>query len=196
MSWTIQYQWTTLSINRWSYETNFLHPSLFYFIRRYSIIGSSCTSSTCSWYQWFSFNHRSIDFFTSSIFTFINISFSFTLLSINIYCIDVNTFSNVFFQSSRSSSRTLKLLPAFSHLDIFGTLPQISLQDIREEFHGRIHLNLMLFSTIARPTTGIQRTSIWGLRTRLWYLLFFSCQITCPMWTCIVVMIDFCWKRN
>ena len=62
---------------------------------------------------------------------------------------------------------TLKLLPAFSALDIFGTLAQIPLQQIRDEFQGRIHLNLSLFSTIARPTTGIQRTSIWGLRTRL-----------------------------
>lgn len=68
---------------------------------------------------------------------------------------------------SSSFSRTLKLLPAFVQLDIFGTLSPILLQDIRKEFHGRIHLNLFPFSSIARPTTGIQRTSIWGLRTRL-----------------------------
>jgi len=64
-------------------------------------------------------------------------------------------------------SSTLKLLPAFSTLDIFGTLPQILLQQIHDEFYSRIHLNSFPFSNIARPTTGIQRTSIWGLRTRL-----------------------------
>ncbi|CAF3968993.1 unnamed protein product [Rotaria sp. Silwood2] len=62
---------------------------------------------------------------------------------------------------------TLKLLPAFTTLDIFGTLAQMSLQQLRNEFGIRIHLNMFPFSTIARPTTGIQRTSIWGLRTRL-----------------------------
>jgi F-box and leucine-rich repeat protein 1 (S-phase kinase-associated protein 2) len=61
----------------------------------------------------------------------------------------------------------LKLLPAFSTLDIFGTLAQIPLQHLRQEFHARIHLNMFPFTNIARPTTGIQRTSIWGLRTRL-----------------------------
>ncbi|CAF3929696.1 unnamed protein product [Adineta steineri] len=62
---------------------------------------------------------------------------------------------------------TLKLLPAFSTLDIFGTLGQIQLQQLHNEFGTRIHLNSFPFSNIARPTTGIQRTSIWGLRTRL-----------------------------
>jgi F-box and leucine-rich repeat protein 1 (S-phase kinase-associated protein 2) len=62
---------------------------------------------------------------------------------------------------------TLKLLPAFSTLDVFGTLPQLPLQQLRNECHARIHLNMFPFSNIARPTTGIQRTSIWGLRTRL-----------------------------
>ncbi|CAF3396002.1 unnamed protein product [Rotaria sp. Silwood1] len=62
---------------------------------------------------------------------------------------------------------TLKLLPAFTILDIFGTLAQISLQQLYNEFGTRIRLNMCLFSNIARPTTGIQRTSIWGLRTRL-----------------------------
>jgi len=62
---------------------------------------------------------------------------------------------------------TLKLLPAFSTLDIFGTLAQIPLQQLRDEFGTRIHLNMFPFSNIARPTTGIQCTSIWGLRTRL-----------------------------
>lgn len=52
-------------------------------------------------------------------------------------------------------------------MNIFGTLPAILLQQLRDEFHARIHLNLFPFSNIARPTTGTQRTSIWGLRTRL-----------------------------
>ena len=47
-------------------------------------------------------------------------------------------------------------------MDIFGTLSQIPLQQLRDEFGTRIHLNMFPFSNIARPTTGIQRTSIWG----------------------------------
>jgi len=62
---------------------------------------------------------------------------------------------------------TLKLLPAFSTLNIFGTLSELALEQLRNEFQPRIHLNMFPFSNIARPTTGIQRTSIWGLRTRL-----------------------------
>ncbi|CAF0761355.1 unnamed protein product [Rotaria sordida] len=62
---------------------------------------------------------------------------------------------------------TLKLLPAFTTLDMFGTLTQMPLQQLHNEFGARIHLNMFPFSNIARPTTGIQRTSIWGLRTRL-----------------------------
>jgi len=83
-----------------------------------------------------------------------------TLMSVDTFVLHLKTDLEFLFS-------TLKLPPAFSALDIFGTLAQIPLQQIRDEFQGRIHLNLSLFSTIARPTTGIQRTSIWGLRTRL-----------------------------
>ncbi|CAF4176618.1 unnamed protein product, partial [Rotaria magnacalcarata] len=51
-------------------------------------------------------------------------------------------------------------------LDIFGTLAQLPLQQLRNELGTRIQLNMFPLSNIARPTTGIQRTSLWGLRTR------------------------------
>lgn len=60
----------------------------------------------------------------------------------------------------------LKLLAAFSILDLFGTLAAFPMQQLRDEFGTRIRLNVCPISTIARPTIGNQRTSIWGFRTR------------------------------
>ncbi|CAF2098539.1 unnamed protein product [Rotaria magnacalcarata] len=67
---------------------------------------------------------------------------------------------------SPSALITLKSLPAFTTLDIFGTLAQLPLQQLRNELGTRIQLNMFPLSNIARPTTGTQRTSLWGLRTR------------------------------
>ncbi|CAF1346562.1 unnamed protein product, partial [Adineta ricciae] len=54
---------------------------------------------------------------------------------------------------------TLKLIPTFSTLDIFGTLAPGPLQQLLQECSTRIHLNKCLFSNIARPTTGAHRTA-------------------------------------
>uniref|UniRef100_A0A131XA11 Putative scf ubiquitin ligase skp2 component n=1 Tax=Hyalomma excavatum TaxID=257692 RepID=A0A131XA11_9ACAR len=60
---------------------------------------------------------------------------------------------------------TLSKMPSLQHLELFGVLADNYLQAVRRRL-PRIEVNKQLFSTIARPTTGIRRTSIWGLKVR------------------------------
>ncbi|GIY22915.1 s-phase kinase-associated protein 2 [Caerostris extrusa] len=62
-------------------------------------------------------------------------------------------------------NRHLKNLNDFKELDIFCTLTDKSLNALRK-LMPEVSFNQNMFSTIARPTTGIRRTSIWGLRVR------------------------------
>ncbi|GIY72031.1 s-phase kinase-associated protein 2 [Caerostris extrusa] len=62
-------------------------------------------------------------------------------------------------------NRRLKNLSDFKELDIFGTLTDKSLNAL-QKLMPEVSFNQNMFSTIARPTTGIRRTSIWGLRVR------------------------------
>ncbi|XP_064605504.1 S-phase kinase-associated protein 2-like [Liolophura sinensis] len=50
-------------------------------------------------------------------------------------------------------------------VDMFGMLREAPLQQLRESM-PRIEINKFPFSSIARPTTGIRRTSLWGMRVR------------------------------
>ncbi|XP_013406968.1 S-phase kinase-associated protein 2 isoform X2 [Lingula anatina] len=50
-------------------------------------------------------------------------------------------------------------------LDVFGMMKESSLENLRESM-SQIEINKYHFSSIARPTTGIRRTSVWGLRVR------------------------------
>ncbi|XP_076355094.1 S-phase kinase-associated protein 2-like isoform X1 [Tachypleus tridentatus] len=59
----------------------------------------------------------------------------------------------------------LKNMPSLKHLEVFGVLTEMAIQSLRFSL-PHIEINRHLFSTIARPTTGIHRTSIWGLRVR------------------------------
>ncbi|KFM71682.1 S-phase kinase-associated protein 2, partial [Stegodyphus mimosarum] len=61
--------------------------------------------------------------------------------------------------------KLLKDMKNFKNLEIFKTLPEESLASLRE-YLPNVKINDNLFSTIARPTVGIRRTSIWGLRVR------------------------------
>ncbi|XP_054706978.1 S-phase kinase-associated protein 2-like [Uloborus diversus] len=63
------------------------------------------------------------------------------------------------------SYRILKELKNFKKLEIFRTLMEDALADLRS-FLPDVKINQCIFSTVARPTTGIRRTSIWGLRVR------------------------------
>lgn len=63
------------------------------------------------------------------------------------------------------SNRYLRNLKHLKKLEIFRTLTEDSLAQLRQYLPG-IKINTEPLSTIARPTTGIRRTSIWGLKVR------------------------------
>ncbi|KAL3868250.1 hypothetical protein ACJMK2_041081 [Sinanodonta woodiana] len=50
-------------------------------------------------------------------------------------------------------------------IEMFGMLRETALQQLRETMRG-VDINKFPFSCVARPTTGIRRTSIWGMRVR------------------------------
>lgn len=56
-------------------------------------------------------------------------------------------------------------MPRIRSLNIFGILQPHSVDDL-SEILSSIELNQHMFSSIARPTIGVRRTSIWGLRVR------------------------------
>ncbi|OWF38166.1 S-phase kinase-associated protein 2-like [Mizuhopecten yessoensis] len=64
-----------------------------------------------------------------------------------------------------STIPNLNQLDSMLAVDVFGMLREGALQQLREAMF-RIEINKFPFSSIARPTTGIRRTSIWGLRVR------------------------------
>ncbi|KAF4518512.1 hypothetical protein B566_EDAN009712, partial [Ephemera danica] len=51
------------------------------------------------------------------------------------------------------------------YADIFGVLNESNLNTVRSSLPG-VFINKFMFSSIARPTVGVRRTSIWGLRVR------------------------------
>ena len=59
----------------------------------------------------------------------------------------------------------LSSIPSLLALDVFGMLRDTAVQQLRESLPN-IEINKFPFSSIARPTTGIRRTSVWGLRVR------------------------------
>ena len=62
-------------------------------------------------------------------------------------------------------SRLLSHIYTLLALDVFGMLKESALYQLRAAMPS-IEINKFPFSSIARPTTGIRRTSIWGLRVR------------------------------
>jgi len=52
-----------------------------------------------------------------------------------------------------------------THLEIFGNFNDRGMEAIRNSLLG-LEINKRMFSAIARPTTGVYRTSIWKERTR------------------------------
>jgi len=55
--------------------------------------------------------------------------------------------------------------PSLLHLNVYGLLKEHYLVQLREQLSG-ISLNSFPLSSIARPTVGIKRTSLWNLRVR------------------------------
>lgn len=66
------------------------------------------------------------------------------------------------------SFSSLKQLPYLVSLDIFNVVDERGLQKLHSMLGPTIALNQQRFSYVARPTYGLRRTSIWGLRTRPW----------------------------
>ncbi|KAM7363875.1 S-phase kinase-associated protein 2 isoform 2-T3 [Cochliomyia hominivorax] len=59
----------------------------------------------------------------------------------------------------------LRNMSTLTYLDIFGMLTDSALEMLEETF-SKIGINKFIHSSVARPTVGTRRTSIWGLRTR------------------------------
>ncbi|CAH0387868.1 unnamed protein product [Bemisia tabaci] len=59
----------------------------------------------------------------------------------------------------------LFMLPNLKHLNLFGLVHDKHLDKLEKNAHP-VEINKMKFSSIARPTVGVRRTSIWGLRVR------------------------------
>lgn len=78
--------------------------------------------------------------------------------------------TNVFFSlcSSRKFQKSELL-----YLDVFGMLNDSMLQTLRAKLPN-IEINKFYFSSVARPTVGIRRTSIWSLKVREWAFRAFN----------------------
>jgi F-box and leucine-rich repeat protein 1 (S-phase kinase-associated protein 2) len=73
------------------------------------------------------------------------------------------------------ASRCYKILPAtyllfdehrgLQYLHMFGVLKEPALEELKSRL-PKIVINKFLFSSVARPTVGLKRTSIWGVRAR------------------------------
>ena len=61
--------------------------------------------------------------------------------------------------------RQLRSLPRIAAIDVFGMLREGALNELMDSMPN-IDINNFPFSNIARPTTGIRRTSIWGIKVR------------------------------
>ena len=59
----------------------------------------------------------------------------------------------------------LERCPNLKYLNVFGVMKDGALDELRS-YLGSIDINKFYFSSIARPTVGIKRTSIWNQRTR------------------------------
>ncbi|ESO92396.1 hypothetical protein LOTGIDRAFT_162707 [Lottia gigantea] len=59
----------------------------------------------------------------------------------------------------------LSQLESLSALEVFGMLREVYLTHLQESMPS-IEINSYPFSSVARPTTGVRRTSIWGIRVR------------------------------
>ncbi|XP_054726889.1 lysine-specific demethylase 2B isoform X1 [Anastrepha obliqua] len=64
-----------------------------------------------------------------------------------------------------SSYMDLVNLPTLTYLDIFGMLSDTGMELLEQNFPN-IGINKFIYSSVARPTVGTRRTSVWGLRTR------------------------------
>lgn len=71
-------------------------------------------------------------------------------------------FFHVFF-----ARRKLQKLNSLAYLDIHGGfIDTEEIKIIQGALGAKVGINKFKFSSVARPTVGIRRTSIWGLKVR------------------------------
>ncbi len=76
---------------------------------------------------------------------------------------------------SFSASRCYKVMPAtylafedhptMQYLNVFGVVKDLALVELKTRL-PRLEINKFSFSSVARPTVGMKRTSVWGIRVR------------------------------
>lgn len=63
--------------------------------------------------------------------------------------------------------RVLKKLYQLSYLDVHGGyIDPDDLRYVQENLGARVEINKFKFSSVARPTVGLRRSSIWNMRVR------------------------------
>ncbi|CAH0555512.1 unnamed protein product [Brassicogethes aeneus] len=60
----------------------------------------------------------------------------------------------------------LKKSSNLSYLDVHGYMDRAELRQIGDGLGPQVQLNKFVFSSVARPTVGLRRTSIWNMRVR------------------------------
>ena len=83
--------------------------------------------------------------------------------------------NNIFHLEKLSTSRCFGIAPAtylkleklskLKYLNVFGVMKDGALEELRA-YLGSVDINKYCYSSIAKPTVGIKRTSIWNQRTR------------------------------
>jgi len=69
------------------------------------------------------------------------------------------------YNMANSNFRQLEKFETLEYLELFGVLHDSVLASLTLDLEN-ISINRFPFSTVARPTTGFRRTSLWGLRVR------------------------------
>lgn len=64
-----------------------------------------------------------------------------------------------------TSIRELSCHPSLAEVEVFGMFRDGTMEQLKHEMRN-VELNRYPFSSVARPTTGIRMTSLWGLRVR------------------------------
>ena len=59
----------------------------------------------------------------------------------------------------------IAFMPSLMYLDVFGLMSDPVLKAFQVKCE-ETEINKFLYSSVARPTVGVRRTSIWGLRVR------------------------------
>lgn len=59
----------------------------------------------------------------------------------------------------------LAQMPQLRYLDVFGLISDEGVKTFQVKYN-HLEVNKCLYSSVARPTVGVRRTSIWGLRVR------------------------------